>query len=457
MPASSTTIKFTVKDLQPGMYVSELDRSWLGTPYVLQGILIESQADIDKLKHYCSHVYVDIDRSESFIAKQFAPPAMVNTSLANKDTTSADIRKSGTSIPQQHDHVTAKSISRTGDHEVKADDSQNTGALNALLQRTKDYTDICSAEQEMPAATKAFDFAYSIFNDISVNIEDNTGFDIRSANEVVDTLCESIIRNPDAALLLAQLKSTGKELYDNAIKTSVHLLAFGRHLVPRKELSILGLGGLMMDIGKQRLPKALQTKRGFSLNPTERRLVKQHVAYGKEILTQLSNAPEEVVIIAVQHHERENGNGYPQGLHANQIHPYGRMAAIVDCYEELIWGRPGMPGLRPFHALKELKENAQAGLSYVLVEQFAQCIGMFPVGSLVELNSGEIAIVLSHNRTQRFLPRIMIICDRLKKAYDSPKTLDLRLAGPNPAGVSYAIVNDLPFGAYGIDPKKYYL
>lgn len=458
MPASSTTIKFTVNDLQPGMYVSELDRSWLGTPYVLQGILIESQADIEKLKHYCSHVYVDIDRSEPFIATQFASSAMMNTSPTNKNNTSADIRKIGTAIPQQNDPHTIKSVSRIGDHETKTDDSQNTRALSALLQRTKDYTDICSAEQEMPAATKAFDFAFSIFNDISVNIEDNTGFDIRSANEVVDALCESIIRNPDAALLLAQLKSTGKELYDNAIKTSVHLLAFGRHLgLPRKELSILGLGGLMMDIGKQRLPKALQTKKGLFFNPTERRLVKQHVAYGKEILTQLSNAPEEVVIIATQHHERENGNGYPHGLHANQIHPYGRMAAIVDCYEELIWGQPRMPGLRPFHALKELKENAQAGLSYVLVEQFAQCIGMFPVGSLVELNSGEIAIILSHNRTQRFLPRIMIICDKLKKAYDSPKTLDLRLAGPNPAGTPYAIVNDLPLGAYGIDPKKYYL
>ena len=113
--------------------------------------------------------------------------------------------------------------------------------------------------------------------------------------------------------------------------------------------------------------------------------------------------------------------------------------------------------MKPFHALKELKENAQNGLNYSLVEQFAQCVGMFPVGGLVELNTGEIAIVLTHNRTQRFLPRIMIICDAQKKPHSTPLTIDLRTAGASPAGVPYAITNDLPQGAYGIDPKQYYL
>ncbi len=427
MTASNSTIEVTVDDLQLGMYVSDLDRPWLGTPYLIQGILIQSQNDIDVLKRYCVHVYVDVDRSDPRIAQQHAVRAKsdVSQDIANRHK------------PQQP-------------HE--------TESLGALLRRITTYTDICTAQQEMPAATKAYNIASTLFVDINSNIERNTKFDIRAAQEVVDTLCESIIRNPDAALLLAQLKTTGKELYDSAIKTSVHLLAFGRHLgLPRKELSLLGLGGLFMDIGKQRLPKAIQTKRSLFLKPNERKLMKEHISYGVEIVTHLSDAPEEVVKIVLQHHERENGSGYPHGLHANQLHPYGRMAAIVDCYQELIWGQSGMPGMRPFHALKELRDNAQNGLSYALVEQFTHCIGMFPVGSLVELNTGEIAIVLTHNRTQRFLPRIMIICDAKKKPYDVPLTLDLRLAGTNSAGVQYAIVNDLSQGAHGIDAGKYYL
>ena len=425
--ASNTTIEVPVDDLQVGMYVSDLDRPWLETSYSIQGILIQSQNDIDILKRYCTLVYVDVDRSEPFVAQRHTPYAKipVSTDIANKH---------------------------------KQLQPNETESLSALLQRAIPYTDSHAAEQEIPAATKAYSIAFTLFSDISINIERNTKFDIQAAHEVVDTLCESIIRNPDAALLLAQLKTTGKELYDSAIKTSVHLLAFGRHLgLPRKELSVLGLGGLLMDIGKQRLPKEIQTKKSFLLKPNERKLMKQHISYGEEIITQLSNTPEEVIKIVLQHHERENGNGYPHGLHANQLHPYGRMAAIVDCYEELIWGQPGMPGMRPFHAIKELRDNAQNGLSYLLVEQFAHCVGMFPVGSLVELNTGEIAIVLTHNRTQRLLPRIMIICDAKKKPYDAPLTVDLRTAGPSPRGIQYTIANDLPQGAYGIDAKQYYL
>ena len=443
---SNTTIEVSVNDLQLGMFVSDLDRPWLETPYPIQGILIQSQNDIDKLKRYCTHVYVDIDRSEPFIAQQHAPHT------ANS---------SASSTRQQEAHSMQHTDSRISSSTVRGHQppksSQGDESLS-VLRRVKTYTDICTAEQEIPAAVKAYNIASTLVSDISINLEHEIKIDMHKAHEVVDTLCESIIRNPDAALLLAQLKTTGKELYDSAIKTSVHLLAFGRHLgLPRKELTILGLGGLLMDIGKLRLPKEIQYKRNMSLTPDERKLMKRHIAFGEEIIAQLSDAPEEVIKILLQHHERENGNGYPFGLYANQLHAYARMAAIVDCYEELIWGDAGTPGMKPFHALKELKENAQNGLNYSLVEQFAQCVGMFPVGSLVELNTGEIAIVLTHNRTQRFLPRIMIIRDAQKKPHSTPLTIDLRTAGASPAGVPYAIANDLPQGAYGIDPKQYYL
>jgi HD-GYP domain-containing protein (c-di-GMP phosphodiesterase class II) len=331
-------------------------------------------------------------------------------------------------------------------------------ALSTFFQHLETYTDACTAKEETPAATKAYNIASTLFSDININIERNLKVDIRAAHEVVDTLCASVVRNPDAALLLAQLKTTGKELYDNAIKTSVHLLAFGRHIgLPRKELSILGLGGLLMDIGKLRLPKDIQTKSNLFLKPAERKLIKQHVCYGEEIIAQSTDIPEEVSKIIAQHHERENGSGYPHGLYVNKLHAYGRMAAIVDCYEELIAPQPGMPSLRPFQAFKELRDNSNSGLNYTLVEQFTQCIGMFPVGSLVELNTGEVAIVLTHNRTQRFLPSVMIICDAKKKPYGTPITLDLRTTAPGPGGAQYTITRDLPQGAYGIDAKQYYL
>lgn len=417
MIANKTGVEISVDNLKPGMYVCDLDRPWLGTPYLIQGILIESQDDIDELARHCTYVYVDRDKSETSVDIPLPP------------------RKASDTPKRIQDEV-----------------------LKIPFFRSETYTDTCTAEEELPAANQAYDFAANLFSEINSNISRNTKLDINAANDVVGALRESIVRNPDAALLLARLRSTGQALYDSAINSSVRMLAFGRHLgLPRKELSVLGLGGLLMDIGKLKLPKEIQTKSGFSLNPAERKLVKQHVSYGEAILTKSSDIPEEVRKIVLQHHERENGNGYPRGLYANQLHVYSRMAAIVDCYEELVIDRPGMPAARPFHALKELKDNSNRGLNSTLVEQFAQCIGVFPIGSLVELNTGEIAIVLAHNRTQRFLPQIMIIFDAKKRPYDKPLTLDLKTADAGPGGIPYTVIGDLPQGAYGIDAKQYYL
>ena len=415
---NKTSVEISVRNLKIGMYVSKLDRPWIETPFLLQGILIQSPEDINELARHCTYVYVDWNKSESFAAPK---PVPSKGSAASQPTEDAEILK---------------------------------------LQRlqTETYTETRTAKEELPAAKKAFDVASTLLNEIHASVKHNTKLNIQATHDVVDALRESVVRNPDAALLLARLKTTGQELYDNAINASVHMLAFGRHLgLPRKELAVLGMGGLLMDVGKSRLPTEMQTKSNLLLNASERELMKQHVSYGEDIIAWSNKIPEEVVKIVSQHHERENGNGYPRGLNASQLHVYARMAAIVDCYEELIVERSGIPAIKPFHAYRKLRENANSGLNSTLVEQFAQCLGMFPVGSLVELNTGEIAIVLTHNRTQIFLPNIMIILDAKKQPYDNPLTVDLRSVGPGPNGTQYTITNDLPQGAYGIDAKQYYL
>lgn len=425
--SNKTSVEISVNNLKIGMYVSNLDRSWIETPYLLQGILIQSQEDINELARHCNYVYVDWDKSETFVA-----PRLVHS------------KKSVVSQPIAN----ANGKHRTEDAEI----------LKLQSQRTVTYTETRSLKEELPAAKKAFDVASTLLSEISTSVKYNTKLNIQAAHDVVDALRESVVRNPDAALLLARLKTSGQELYDYAINVSVQMLAFGRHLgLPRKELAVLGLGGLLMDIGKSRLPTELQIKNKALLDPSEHKLMKQHVSYGEEIIARSSKIPEEVVKIVTQHHERENGNGYPRGLNASQIHVYARMAAIVDCYEELIVERFGMPALKPFHAFRKLKEDAHNGLNSILVDQFAQCVGMFPVGSLVGLNTGEIAIVLTHNRTNVFLPHVMIILDAKKQPYATPLTLDLRSADPSPDGTQYTIISDLPPGAYGIDAKQYYL
>ncbi len=413
MASSLKTLELPVHALQPGMYVSRLDRPWLETPYLLQGILIQSQEDIDGLACHCKHVHVDVEQSE---------PLAIERHMAAQ-------RRSLAEEPKERSPFHGRAV----------------------------YVDQCSVEEELPAARQAHEMANVLIDRIRVGMERDARLDMSAAQQAAEALRESIVRNPDALLLIARLKRTGQALYDQAISASVHLLALGRHLgLPGEELSVLGLGGLMMDIGKLRLPPRLFVP-DACLDALSRQRIKEHVALGEEVLDQTQGIPEGVRAIVSQHHEREDGSGYPRGLHANQLSPYARMAAIVDSYEELVAPRSGSPSASAFQALAELRHNARWGLNPALVEQFAHCIGLFPVGSLVELTSGEVAIVLTHGRTQRFQPTVMVILDARKRACEPPWKLDLRSTEATANGVQREIATDLPAGAYGIDPARYYL
>ena len=429
METSKSIYKIRVRDLKFGMYVSQLDRPWLETPYTIQGILIKTMEDILELERHSVFVYVDFSKSESHIIKKYSPstPGIVKIH---------DIKKTATRVYQ----TPRAAVEKTPFHGSQI------------------YTDTHTIEEELPVATKVHHIAQEVIKEIKTNFEHSNNIEVRDARNTVYAMSDSIVRNPDAMLLLAQLKSSGELLYDNAVNNSILLLAFGRHLgLPRAELSLLGLGGLLMDIGKLRIPSEMMTKIDF-LNSEERTLLKKHVTYGEEIIKQSGdNIPEAVFDIVSQHHEREDGSGYPRGLNANQLNTYARMAAIVDSYQKLVRSQPNSPTTRTSQVFNQLKKQSSCGLNATLVEQFAHCVGFFPVGSLVELNSGEVAIILTHSRSKRSLPEVMVVLDANKKPYDAPETRDLKLLKPGPDGNPYTIAQDLPHGSYGIDIKKYYL
>ena len=427
MEASNTIYKIRVRELKFGMYVSQLDRPWLDTPYTIQGIPIKTMEDILELERYCVFVYVDMNKSEPHIVKKYSPGVL-------------------DAVKIQETIKVAKNVYQTP---------------RAVTEKTpfhgsQVYTDTRTVEEELPVATKLHHVALEVIREIKTNFEHNDYLEVGDARNAVYAMNDSIARNPDAMLLLAQLKSSGELLYDSAVNNSILLLAFGRHLgLPRAEMSMLGLGGLLMDIGKLRIPTEIATKTDF-LTSEERNLLKKHVTYGEEIIKGSGDIATAVFEIVSQHHEREDGSGYPRGLNANQLNTYARMAAIVDSYQELARS-PNSPTTRTSQLFNQLKELSRCGLNAMLVEQFAHCVGVIPVGSLVELNTGEVAIVLTHSRSRRSLPAVMVVLDANKKPYETPEKRDLKLLKPGPDGVLCTIVQDLPHGAYGIDVKRYYL
>jgi HD-GYP domain-containing protein (c-di-GMP phosphodiesterase class II) len=270
-------------------------------------------------------------------------------------------------------------------------------------------------------------------------------------------ITDSVVRNPDALLLLTYLRHKSHYAYDHAISVSVHLLAFGRHIgLPRPQLHVLGAAGILLDTGMSRLPGEILHKKG-RLSEEEFETMKAHVGYGLEFVRNSPGLNPQVGEILALHHERENGSGYPLGLKEREISILGKMAAIVDCYVALISHRPYASPMPSFEALQMLYNWRGSFYHADMVEQFIQCLGPYPVGGLVELNTGEVAVVLEHNRIRRLKPRVMIVLDPDKQTLASPVTLDLINDPVAFNDQPYHIERSLADGAYGADLTDFYL
>lgn len=405
--------KVFVRDLKQGMFVYKLDRPWLDTPYTFQGFLIQSDDDIEELAQYCEYVFID------------------------------ELRAQPEKRPKDRPE---------GGHQV----THSTIDQMAFRGKTQ-YPDTHSAEKELPFATEARQATVQILESVRMAVERGFNLDVEQVQHAVDGLRESIIRNPDALMFLTQLRNTQSSVYDRAINVAVYLLAFGRYLgLARDELSELGLGGLLLDVGKLKLPSELLEKK-TTYTPAEHSLFKGHVAFSESMVQNIPGVTTKVSDMISQHHERENGSGYPKGLQSRQLSTFGKMAAIVDCFEELVIEHSYARPLPPHEALQLIQAWGGRFFHHALVEHFIQCTGVYPVGSLVELTTGAVGIVVSQNRKNRLQPRVLLVLDPKKSPISTPKVIDLLTDRENEYGLEYEIGRSLEFGMYGIDPKDYYV
>ncbi|MEM9533206.1 MAG: HD domain-containing phosphohydrolase, partial [Pseudomonadota bacterium] len=245
--------------------------------------------------------------------------------------------------------------------------------------------------------------------------------------------------------------------YQRALSTSVWSATFGRHLgLDRVGIRQLALGGLLLDVGKTRLPPAL-LENPNRLSSHEIAQLKQHVELGLEIIDERADVPNEVRNMVHSHHERYNGEGYPQGLQGAQIPLFGRLAGVVDTYDRLTTPRPYTECRSPHDAINMLYDCRDVEFQGELVEQFIQAVGIFPTGTLVELSTGEVGVIISLNGARRLRPRIMLILDKDKRPYRRFTELDLMEQEQDSDGNLLNVKKGLAPGAYGIDPDNLFL
>lgn len=415
-------VRIDTTNLRLGMFVADLDRPWLDTPFLIQGFLLEDEEDLRTLQRLCQHVEIDLRRSTidlSSLQELFASP-------------------SGKKLLESPHSFTEQPLGPPG------------VALTA-------YNDEAPFEQELPRASEAYDRTKEALTEVVHGVLTGNDLRIDQVDDVVDEMVESMISNPDAMLWVSRLQKEDIKTYAHGIRVSVYLLALGRHLgFPTPELHHLGMAGLLLDLGKINTPRRLLDKRG-KLTPEEFEEVKRHVEYGLELLAGSPIIHSNVLEGISQHHERLNGRGYPKGLKGDDIGIFGRMAGIVDSFAALTSPRPYETTISPSDALSKLYDASGEYFHRPLLERFVQAIGAFPVGSLVELSTGEVAVVVRHNRVRRLQPAVLLITDPRKQPLDRPMGFDLLYQQSVGRDSPVHIRCGLPVDAYDIDTSGFYV
>jgi HD-GYP domain-containing protein (c-di-GMP phosphodiesterase class II) len=214
--------------------------------------------------------------------------------------------------------------------------------------------------------------------------------------------------------------------------------------------------GLLQDVGKMRVPGELLEKTE-SLTPEELEICRSHVTHSVAILKETAGLPPELPALASLHHERYDGSGYPKGLKGPQIGLFGVIAGLVDCFDALTHPRPQGAVLAPSNALSMIYGWRDVQFDGPLVEQFIQCIGIFPVGAIVELNSGEMGIVIAQNLARRLQPRVMVVLDAKGIPKKPQLILDLAKNPKMNEDTPYRIKRTLEKGSIPIDASEFFL
>lgn len=387
-----------VEDLQFGMYVAELDRPWTDTPFMFQGFVLEREEQLETLRKYCRSVLVDVERSRS--AAENRPP----------------LRPSGSR-----------------------------------------YTERVPVEQEIEQAQAIHADTEAVINRALGAVRAARTLDAGSVEEAVAGMTQSVLRNPDALLLFTRLREKDDYTVSHALDVAVYMVSFGRFLeLSLEDITTLGYLGLMQDVGKIRIPDEILSKRD-RLTPAEFEQAKQHVVHSAEILRSTPRMPARIAELALLHHERLDGSGYPRSLKGREIDMLGCIAGIADTFDALTATRPYAAPVSPSSALSMLYKWRGKLFDAELVEQFIRCIGIFPLGSVVELNSGEVGIVIAQNLEKRLQPRVMVIRDAAGNPLKPQKLLDLSRGLHVKPGELYRIRRTLEFSSAPVTAQSLFM
>ena len=400
--------KITLDQLKPGMFVHDLDCGWLQHPFLFNRFHVADESIVQKVADAgIRALYIDTRRG-------------------------ADVEEAPTQTAVMR---------------------QLQGGILSLTERRRNQAEkTISLEEERRRAAKLFRESSQIVAGVLHSARLGHYAELDRLNPVVEKICDSIFRHSDALIPLARLKQNDSYTFEHAVASAAMMASFARGLgLPREQIHEVSLGAMLQDIGMARIPHHILGKPD-RLNPNEVAVVRGHVEHSHDIAQELADLPEATMEVIAQHHERIDGTGYPFRLRGDQISAHGQMAAIVDVYDAMTSQRPYQSATAPTAALRKLFEWSQHHFNGDLVQAFIRSVGIFPVGSLVRMESGMLAVVIE--QTDDLLkPVVKIIFNTRTGNYLLPPLIIRvgRLAGANHG----AIVGPESFLRWNIDPMRW--
>jgi HD-GYP domain-containing protein (c-di-GMP phosphodiesterase class II) len=363
-PNAERFVKVKGSDIKVGMYMAFPDRPWLETRFLFQGVLLTTDKQVSEVRKECQHIFIDKKKSRTIQTAREPVPT---------DTTAPPVLK--------------------------------------------------SIEREFVAAQKAHVDAGRQIQENLKRLVEGEGINVTRIRSSVKSCVKSIVSNPNALMWLGRLRTKDNYIAEHCLNVGILAIAFGRHLdMSLDELEMLGMCGMLHDVGKLEVDQKILDKPS-SLSEEEFAVIKGHCLTGRNILSKDENMPKVVIEAAFGHHERMDGSGYPRGVRADSLNLYTRMISIVDTYDAITTNRCYDKSRPAAEAIKILFSCRNSQFEPILVEKFIECLGIYPTGSLVELKTGEGAVVIDSNKNSRLNPRVSIILDEEKHAC-SPLIID---------------------------------
>jgi len=397
--------RITIDQLKPGMRIESMDRSWLATPFLRHRMAVTSSRQIEQLRA-CGVRMLEVIVAERDDEEDGAPEAMAPVAA--------------TAVPFEASPQPAQAV---------------------------------PFEEELIAAKQVYKAAKGIVETAMHDVRMGRAINMDAVNRVVCDMADSVLRNPDALTSLSRLKRFDEYTFFHSVNTSLLAMSLGRNLgLNDTALHQLGVGTLLHDIGKTKIPLEILNKPG-RFESHEFEVMKQHVMRGAEIIAGTTGLNDQYVKPALEHHERVDGSGYPFRRRRDDLSLFGRIAAVVDVYDAITSDRCYHKAKPAHEALQFLYVISQRGhLDHALVQRFIQVVGVYPVGSIVALNTGETAIVKAVNHDAPLDPVILVVKGPGDTILSSPEEQDLHRQERKPRR-SISTVRDP--AATGLNPGVY--